>query len=152
MLTARALMTWRRFIVTVTPVSMATTVSWRPMSVYPHRAVTSRRASMTSMVTGRRPMFQMTSQHVISFECAISRDDQTVTDKTMMSLCRCLCDSGLTGTNCDVDIDECASSPCLNGGQCLDEHAQYSCRCLPSYSGTNCQISKITVLVTVAIE
>eukprot|EP01048_Picozoa_sp_COSAG05_P029820 COSAG05_NODE_10020_length_587_cov_4.391393_1_plen_178_part_01 len=31
----------------------------------------------------------------------------------------CTCERGATGHNCDTDIDECVSSPCDNGGQCL---------------------------------
>ncbi|XP_071481953.1 uncharacterized protein [Diadema antillarum] len=38
-----------------------------------------------------------------------------------------------------VDIDECESNPCLNGGTCQDDVNMYSCLCLPGYNGSNCQ-------------
>ena len=41
-----------------------------------------------------------------------------------------------------IDINECASQPCLNGGQCTDGVNQYTCTCAPGWEGTNCDISK----------
>ena len=41
-----------------------------------------------------------------------------------------------------VDIDECASTPCQNGGSCTDAVNGYSCACVPGYVGNNCEISK----------
>ena len=31
----------------------------------------------------------------------------------------CSCPVGYTGTNCIVDIDECAPEPCYNNGTCI---------------------------------
>ena len=31
----------------------------------------------------------------------------------------CSCPVGYTGTNCLVDIDECATEPCHNNGTCI---------------------------------
>ena len=47
--------------------------------------------------------------------------------------------SGYSGTTCDVNIDECQSQPCQNGGQCQDLIAQYSCQCASGFTGSTCQ-------------
>ncbi|NWJ07803.1 PGCA protein, partial [Crypturellus undulatus] len=38
------------------------------------------------------------------------------------------------------DIDECHSSPCLNGATCVDGIDSFKCLCLPSYGGDMCEI------------
>ncbi|EPY75029.1 hypothetical protein CB1_001815004 [Camelus ferus] len=40
------------------------------------------------------------------------------------------------------DIDECLSSPCLNGATCLDAIDSFTCLCLPSYQGDLCEIDQ----------
>ena len=37
------------------------------------------------------------------------------------------------------DVDECQSSPCKNGGTCLNQQAGYSCKCKDGYSGEHCE-------------
>eukprot|EP00066_Takifugu_rubripes_P005794 XP_003970113.1 PREDICTED: fibulin-7-like isoform X1 [Takifugu rubripes] len=46
------------------------------------------------------------------------------------------------------DINECASSPCLNGGTCVDEVSQFSCVCGKGWSGPTCQTPLPTVFIT----
>ena len=46
-----------------------------------------------------------------------------------------------------VDINECASDPCQNDGFCQDGINQYTCLCLPGYSGLQCKMGKF-ILVT----
>ena len=57
----------------------------------------------------------------------------------------CSRDSGVTATptafplspgpNCQTNINECASNPCLNQGTCIDDVAGYKCNCLLPYTG-----------------
>lgn len=41
----------------------------------------------------------------------------------------CTCDAGYTGRFCEVDIDDCASGPCLHGSACKDLVNSYQCTC-----------------------
>ena len=47
---------------------------------------------------------------------------------------------GFSGRNCHVDVDECASRPCQNGGRCIEADVDaYRCVCPAGYTGVNCQ-------------
>ena len=52
---------------------------------------------------------------------------------------KCQCVPGVTGTNCEVDINECLDEPCIHG-QCVDELGRYRCECESGYHGENCDI------------
>ncbi|XP_014389039.1 PREDICTED: aggrecan core protein [Myotis brandtii] len=41
-----------------------------------------------------------------------------------------------------TDIDECLSSPCVNGATCVDAIDSFTCLCLPSYRGDLCEIDQ----------
>ena len=38
-----------------------------------------------------------------------------------------------------VDINECSSSPCMNGATCTDAVNSYTCACVAGYTGTHCE-------------
>ena len=41
-----------------------------------------------------------------------------------------------------LDLDECDSDPCENGGDCKNGDNSYSCICEPGYLGINCETGK----------
>lgn len=53
----------------------------------------------------------------------------------------CCCPSGFTGANCEKNMDQCLSEPCLNGALCTTNKQtnEYSCVCLAGYSGLQCE-------------
>jgi len=38
-----------------------------------------------------------------------------------------------------LDIDECVNHTCQNGGSCVDGVNNYSCNCMPGFTGDRCQ-------------
>ena len=42
-----------------------------------------------------------------------------------------------------IDINECVSNPCENGGACNDELNAYTCTCIAGYTGPECQQGEI---------
>ncbi|KAK7145498.1 hypothetical protein R3I93_013280 [Phoxinus phoxinus] len=54
-------------------------------------------------------------------------------------LCHCL--AGFTGENCSVNVNECESAPCGNGGTCEDLVNAFHCWCPPGFTGVVCEIN-----------
>jgi len=43
------------------------------------------------------------------------------------------------GKFCEVDLNECESEPCLNGGACVDRPGYFVCVCVEGFGGETCQ-------------
>ena len=39
----------------------------------------------------------------------------------------------------NLDIDDCVTIPCQNGGSCTDQVNSYTCNCADGYDGPNCE-------------
>lgn len=39
----------------------------------------------------------------------------------------------------NLDVNECASNPCANGGKCINGQDYYQCECRQGFFGFNCQ-------------
>ncbi|XP_078089694.1 delta-like protein 4 isoform X2 [Mustelus asterias] len=56
----------------------------------------------------------------------------------------CTCQPGYIGKNCQSAICKCDSSPCSNGGTCMELDDGYKCSCLPGFIGHHCEDSTLT--------
>lgn len=52
----------------------------------------------------------------------------------------CNCQTGFTGTHCEVNIDDCVGVRCQSGQVCVDLVNHYECRCPVGYTGDNCTL------------
>uniref|UniRef100_A0A3Q3KFA0 Delta-like protein n=1 Tax=Mastacembelus armatus TaxID=205130 RepID=A0A3Q3KFA0_9TELE len=52
----------------------------------------------------------------------------------------CSCEPGFTGTYCHENINDCASSPCTNGGTCIDGINSFKCFCPDGWEGSLCDV------------
>ena len=63
----------------------------------------------------------------------------------------CNCPPQFTGLNCDSHF-YCHSSPCQNGGACVNLHNGYRCDCLPQFTGGNVKLLSTAIAIHVKIK
>ena len=62
-------------------------------------------------------------------------------NNTSLSTYSCSCPSGFTGSNCETNINDCSdSTPCRNGGTCIDGVDGFLCSCVEEYGGRQCEV------------
>lgn len=71
--------------------------------------------------------------------CTVPVCDPSCNHGNCSSPNNCTCDTGWAGASCETDVNECVSSPCLNGGSCVDEVDGYGCTCLSGCTGIHCE-------------
>ena len=91
-------------------------------------------------VTGLAWMMLVSTLLTVSPAEAACPPDDSCSGNGICVVNACVCDAGFTGTNCEIDVDECAPAPCQNGGACLDLVNGYTCSCVAGFTGTNCEI------------
>eukprot|EP01134_Creolimax_fragrantissima_P001525 CFRG1525T1 len=52
---------------------------------------------------------------------------------------KCYCVEGRVGHTCEIDVDECASYPCVSGA-CINRLNKYECVCSSGWTGLRCEI------------
>uniref|UniRef100_A0A3P9H8Z2 Delta-like protein n=1 Tax=Oryzias latipes TaxID=8090 RepID=A0A3P9H8Z2_ORYLA len=56
----------------------------------------------------------------------------------------CACLPGFTGVDCELEVHECDSKPCYNGGRCLESENGYRCVCANGFEGPQCEHRMLT--------
>ena len=56
---------------------------------------------------------------------------------------QCVCPTGFTGIDCEVNIDDCVNVTCQNNGRCIDEVNDYYCQCPVTHKGEHCEKSEL---------
>ncbi len=53
----------------------------------------------------------------------------------------CSLNAAISGTANVIGVNECVSSPCMNGGTCIDYLDSYQCTCASGFTDVNCDLS-----------
>ncbi|KAF5283367.1 hypothetical protein FQA39_LY04743 [Lamprigera yunnana] len=51
----------------------------------------------------------------------------------------CSCPSDFAGTECEIAINDCTTSPCINGGTCNRNGTYHTCVCSTGFAGPHCE-------------
>jgi hypothetical protein len=76
-----------------------------------------------------------------------SESNATAAKSVAAGVFLCSCAAGFSKSSCQVDIDECVSQPCQNGGTCsesggseIEASDAFACACVGGFNGSSCEI------------
>ncbi|XP_033111995.1 delta-like protein C [Anneissia japonica] len=111
-----------------TPARTSSQSTWASVTI------TGRRSSLDIQVRGYCTTYYYGS--TCSVFCR-ARDDTTGHYSCSSSGGK-ICLSGWQGTSCNQDVNECLSSPCVNGATCANGLNRFTCTCALGFYGTTC--------------
>jgi hypothetical protein len=59
----------------------------------------------------------------------------------------CHCNLGYEGTNCQLKVNFCGNVTCQNRGVCFPQFLNYTCVCMPGFSGRLCEIPDTSMAI-----
>ena len=71
--------------------------------------------------------------------CSAQPCPSNATCTNMFDSYSCICPSGYTGADCDVEISVCLDFTCEHNGTCIDSMGSFYCECRPGYNGSYCE-------------
>lgn len=83
-------------------------------------------------------------QNLMKGECILCYQDECLNNGVCSNPAdkfECTCPPGFNGSTCEVNIDECEESDCLNGS-CIDGVGNYTCSCDNGWTGRLCELDK----------
>lgn len=89
-----------------------------------------------SLMANGQPKTNFFLFFISSDACASSSVDGKCSSTDSGYLCSCA--PGFSGSNCEVNQDDCIGVTCENGGICRDGIRSYRCHCPPGFSGKHC--------------
>ncbi|CAC5366034.1 unnamed protein product [Mytilus coruscus] len=88
---------------------------------------------------------EINSSH-ISSDGRVFIDGQFINDEAIHldseTMVACKCPQNYIGVDCKTTTLQCASSPCLNYGVCIEGQMSYTCQCTEDYTGQRCQVTR----------
>ena len=103
------------------------------------------KSNLDSFVCECRPGFSSTPTcENENDECSTAPCDPTGTLQCLDldNRYECKCRDGYIGEFCQTNVDDCASSPCRNGGRCRDLVGDFECQCPIGWEGKRCEIDE----------